>query len=299
MERDKGCYKCGIGFPQIGNVTSEERIREHEMIHHGIHCKECDRYFISSVHLKYHLTYNHDTKCNDCFSYCEQNCAEKYALVAETAGKEKMEKGLAEKKEATKDIEKDLKCIVKGVTYSHNEKLEEMAKFVDAGYSGREAQEWSHLLYLPFPLTPEEDVNYNMGSWIQLGLYEASVDEQIAKVNQIIIKKCHMLKCDQTFIDEWSHRWEWHPDSSSHRWEWHPDLFEEARIKRAANIAMTLVKDSALNDRDSATDKNRETEEARTYSSNIHMNKSAGTYGSLSPNLSLIPNLSLKLTRRM
>ena len=143
-----------------------------------------------------------------------------------------MEKGLEEKKEATKVAEKDLKSLVKGVTYSHNEKFQEMAKFVDAGYSGREAQEWSNLLYLPFPLTPEKDVNSNIGSWIQLGLYEASVDEQIAKVKQIDIKKCHMLKCDQTFIDEWSHRWEWHPDSSSHRWEWHPDLFESAVIKK-------------------------------------------------------------------
>ena len=115
MEKDKGCYKCGIGFPTIGKVTSEERIREHEVIHHGIQCRECDRDFISNVHLRYHLTCNHDTRCNDCLSYCEQNCAKKYALAAETAGKEKMEKGLAEKKEATKDIEKDLKCIAKGV----------------------------------------------------------------------------------------------------------------------------------------------------------------------------------------
>ena len=69
-----------------------------------------------------------------------------------------------------------------------------------------------------------------------------------------------MLKCDQTFIDEWSHRWEWHPDSSSHRWEWHPSLFESPKIKEAANKAMIIVKDSALNDRDSTTDKYQETE---------------------------------------
>ena len=30
MEKDKECYKCGIGFPQIGTITSEERIGEHE-----------------------------------------------------------------------------------------------------------------------------------------------------------------------------------------------------------------------------------------------------------------------------
>ena len=47
-----------------------------------------------------------------------------------------MEIGLAEQKEATTIIEKDLKCIIKKVTCSHNEKLQEMAKFLDAGYSG-------------------------------------------------------------------------------------------------------------------------------------------------------------------
>ena len=122
MEEDKGCNKCGIGFPQISSVSSEERIREHEVIHHGIRCGECDRCFVSSVHLNYHLTYNHDVRCNNCRSYCEPNCAKKYALVAEIAGKEIMEIELAEQKEATTVIEEDLKCIIKKVTYSHSKK---------------------------------------------------------------------------------------------------------------------------------------------------------------------------------
>ena len=113
MEKDSKCYKCGIGFPQIGDVKSEERVREHEVIHHGLLCKECNRFFVSSVHLKYHLTFNHDTKCNDCLSYCEQSCAEKYALGAEAAGKEKMKRGLAEKKEATKGAEEELKRMLR------------------------------------------------------------------------------------------------------------------------------------------------------------------------------------------
>ena len=69
-----------------------------------------------------------------------------------------------------------------------------------------------------------------------------------------------MLKCDQTFIDEWSHRWEWHPDSSNHRWEWHPDLFESAEVKKAASTVMKPDEDSALNDRSSGIDKNQETD---------------------------------------
>ena len=74
MEKDKGCNKCGIGFPQIGKITSEERIREHEVIHHGIRCGECDRSFVSSVHLRYHLTYNHDVRCSVCSLMNEIKC---------------------------------------------------------------------------------------------------------------------------------------------------------------------------------------------------------------------------------
>ena len=114
---------------------------------------------------------------------------------------------------AITEAEAQLKYLIRGLTYNHNETFQNMAKYVDTGYSGKkEAEQWSKLLYLPFPMMPEKDVSSNIRSWIQLGDYEASVDEQIAKVNQIVIKKCHLLGCNHTFIDEWSHCWEWHPD---------------------------------------------------------------------------------------
>ena len=173
MEKDNECCKCGIGFPQIGTITSEERLREHEITSHEVHCKECGKFFVSSVHLKYHLELNHDARCNDCFSYCEQYCAERYALGTEVAGKEEMEKGLAEKKKAITDAEAELKHLIRGLTYNHIETYQKMAKYVDIGYSGQEAEQWSKLLYLPFPMMPEKDVSSNIRSWIQLGDYEA------------------------------------------------------------------------------------------------------------------------------
>ena len=51
-----------------------------------------------------------------------------------------------------------------------------MATSVDTGYSGPEAEQWSKLLYLPFPMMPEKDVSRNIMSWIQLGDYEALID---------------------------------------------------------------------------------------------------------------------------
>ena len=108
MEKDKECFKCGIGFPRRGTITSEERLSEHEATPHEVLCKECNKFFISSTHLRYHLEFNHNAKCKDCFAYCEQKCAENYALGAEAAGKGEIEKGLAEKKEGIKDAEAQL-----------------------------------------------------------------------------------------------------------------------------------------------------------------------------------------------
>ena len=39
-----------------------------------------------------------------------------------------MERGLAEKKEATKDAEEELKSVIRGVTYRHIEKFQEKPK---------------------------------------------------------------------------------------------------------------------------------------------------------------------------
>ena len=224
MERTKKCFECGLGFPRVGIITSEERLREHEKTPHEVQCRECGTFFVSDVHVKYHLGFNHDTRCIDCYSYCERSCSEKYALKAELTGKEEMEMGLAEKKIAITDAEAELKNLINGLTNSHKETFQNMAKYVDIGYSGPEAEQWSKLLYLPFPMMPEKDVSSNIMSWIQLGDYEASVDEQISKVNQIVIKKCPLLGCDHTFIDEWSHRW-----------QYHSDLFKSVKPNKATN----------------------------------------------------------------
>ena len=86
MEKADKCSECGIGFPQIGTITSKESLLEHEITPHEVHCKECGKFFVSSVHLKYHLEFNHDARCIDLLSYCEGNCSEKYALEAEVEG---------------------------------------------------------------------------------------------------------------------------------------------------------------------------------------------------------------------
>ena len=110
------CFECGLGFPRIGVITPEERLCEHEKTPHGVQCRECGKFFVSDAHVKYHLGFNHDTRCLDCCSYCERTCSEKYALKAELAGKEKIEMGLAEKNTAIADAEAELIDLVNALT---------------------------------------------------------------------------------------------------------------------------------------------------------------------------------------
>ena len=62
-----------------------------------------------------------------------------------------------------------------------------------------------------------------MKEWVWLSEFEIALDEQMEKVKQIAIRSCPMLRCNLSFIDEWDHRWGYHPDSSSHLWTLVPD----------------------------------------------------------------------------
>ena len=166
MERTKKCFECGLGFPRVGNITSEARLQEHRKTPHEVQCRECGTFFVSDAHVKYHLGFIHDNRCVHCYSYCEHSCSETYALTVELAGKEEMEMGLAEKKTAIADAETELEDLVEGLTNSHKETLQNMATSVDTGYNGPEAEQWSKLLYLPYPMKPEKDVSRNIMSWI-------------------------------------------------------------------------------------------------------------------------------------
>ena len=59
MEEIQGCYRCGIGFKQVGFLAPEERLENHEQTPHVIKCGECEDSFISDTHLKYHIETHH------------------------------------------------------------------------------------------------------------------------------------------------------------------------------------------------------------------------------------------------
>ena len=62
-----------------------------------------------------------------------------------------------------------------------------------------------------------------MKTWVQHSDFEMAIDDQIAEIKMINIKKCPMQRCNLSFIDEWAHHWDFHPDSSSHHWVTGPE----------------------------------------------------------------------------
>ena len=98
MEDIQCCYKCGLGFKQVGFLSQEERLEDHEQIPHRIKCGECEDFFISHSHLKYHIETQHDARCADCCMFCNRTCSIQYAMKTEMTDERAMEDGITEKR---------------------------------------------------------------------------------------------------------------------------------------------------------------------------------------------------------
>ena len=129
-----------------------------------------------------------------------------------------MEDGITEKRDAVADAMEGLEQCVKEKTRRHMTVVEDMARRVDVGFNGPEAIYWCRLVYLPFPKMLKRNVSTKVKEWVHLSEFEVALDEQMAKIKQIMIKKCPTQRCNLSFIDEWNHHWDYHPDSSNYHW---------------------------------------------------------------------------------
>ena len=59
----------------------------------------------------------------------------------------------------------------------------------------------------------------------------------MARIKQIIVKKCPLQRCSLSFINEWNHQWDYHPDSSNYHWA--PGLSSSAFLE-TTNQTMAL-----------------------------------------------------------
>ena len=96
--------------------------------------------------------------------------------------------------------------------------VEDMARCVDAGFNSPEAIYWCRLVYIPVPKMLKKNVSTKVKEWVHLSELEVALDEQMARIKQIEVKRCQLQRCSSTFINEWDHRWDYHPDSSNHHW---------------------------------------------------------------------------------
>ena len=133
----------------------------------------------------------------------------------ELAAEKFMEEGLAEKTEAAAAAARDLEDCIKKKIQLHTPLAADMTRLLDTGYDGPEAIYWSRLIYLPLPKTSERSLSRKVQKWVRLSDFEIALDEQIGKIKKIEVKKCPIQRCNASFFDEWSHRWDFHPDSSS------------------------------------------------------------------------------------
>ena len=96
---------CELGFPNLGSLESEVRLQQHRRTPHRVPCGECDLVFVSRAHVRFHLRYSHDCRCQHCYSFCDSSCSGYYGLAKEAAGSEAMEEEKIEKNIIVKDTE--------------------------------------------------------------------------------------------------------------------------------------------------------------------------------------------------
>ena len=85
-------------------------------------------------------------------------------------------------------------------------------------------------------MMPERNVSKEVMSWMHMGSYESSIDAQKCDANRIVIKKCPLLGCGNTFID-----------FRNHYWQFHSNIIEPDKMKsiRAANTVTEPQKPNA------------------------------------------------------
>ena len=86
MEKIRSCSECGIGFKRIGFLSPEERLKKHEKTKHFVDCRECEYFFTSDAHIKWHIETVYDARCGEYCSYCNKTCPTRMAVKTEQTG---------------------------------------------------------------------------------------------------------------------------------------------------------------------------------------------------------------------
>ena len=134
--------------------------------------------------------------------FCNRTCSIQYAMKTEVTNKGAMKDGINDKMEAVAGAMNDLEKCVKEKTRRHMKAVEDMARCVDAGFNSPETIYWCRLVYIPVPKMLKKNVSTKVKEWVHLSDLEVALDEQMARIKQIEVKKCPLQRCSSTFINE-------------------------------------------------------------------------------------------------
>ena len=126
------CDICELGFPNIGNLESEARMKQHIETQHRIECEDCKLMFASMTHLRFHLLFTHDGRCSYCFRFCEGECSRIHRVPIEKAGKEAMKTMKLDKYNTIEELESTLEKMVEKITIDNVKKVQTYANYADA-----------------------------------------------------------------------------------------------------------------------------------------------------------------------
>ena len=88
-----------------------------------------------------------------------------------------MKDGINEKMEAVAGAMNDLEKCVKEKTRRHMTAVEDMARYVDAGFNSRETIDGCRLVYIPVPkMLKKKNVSTKVKEWVHLSELEVALD---------------------------------------------------------------------------------------------------------------------------
>ena len=115
------------------------------MLHH-LHC---GKMFVSYSHVAIHRYQSHDVICIRCKAACEGRCLEKVIQEIESAGSKVMNSELEAVETQIRESEEVIVNNFSGASERQMNILQDMAWFLDNGFTGCSANSWGMLAYIP------------------------------------------------------------------------------------------------------------------------------------------------------
>ena len=145
-------FKCdtrGTTFRDIGKLSGRKRLFHHLRTDHKANCCNCGKMFVSYSHVAIHQYQCHDVICINCKAACEGRCLEKVIQEIESAGSKVMNSELEAVETQIRESEEVIVNKFSGASERQMNILQEMAWFIDNGFTGCSANSWGMLAYIP------------------------------------------------------------------------------------------------------------------------------------------------------